>query len=217
MLSAMSGRFVAFVMIAGLLAGCGGSVGDRPHTGPVSSVPTADPTTSVTHSAPPSPARPTIPADVPRTGPNLKYKGEQPPVMPVAATQHTQAGAVAFAEFFIKTMDWGYASVSSTYMRHYFTAACKICDGLADGIDGIRQKHQHVYGNRFDTSASTAMAGGANGAEYSTDVKCEVTSAEIVDSRGMFVDGQPALSVVERVGARWSHDQWTAVSLAAIV
>ena len=60
-----------------------------------------------------------MPADVPRTGPNTR-KGEQPPVMPVAATKHTADGAKAFAEFFIKTIDWGYATTSSAYMRHYF-------------------------------------------------------------------------------------------------
>ncbi len=75
---------------------------------PVTSVPSSTPT-SVTPTTPTAPATPTVPADVPTTGPNTK-PGEQPPVMPVAATKHTPDGAKAFAEFFIKTIDWGYAT-----------------------------------------------------------------------------------------------------------
>ena len=217
MLSAMSGRFVVFAVIAGLLVGgCGGSVGDPPPPSP-SVRPTALPTSPASSAAPPAPATPTVPADVPTTGPNLRVKGERPPVMPVAATAHTRAGAVAFAEFFIKTMDWGYASVSSTYMRHYFTEACTICDGLADGIDGIRQKHQHVYGNRFSIKPGNVADGGRNAAQYSIDVNCDVTSGEITDGQGQFVDGQPALHIVERVGLRWYGDKWMVVSLLAVV
>ena len=55
-------------------------------------------------------AAPTVPADVPTTGPNLLHPGERPPVMPALATQHTPEGAVAFAKFFIQTIDWGFAT-----------------------------------------------------------------------------------------------------------
>lgn len=217
MLSAMSGRFVSFALIAGLLlAGCGGSAGRDP--APSSAARSSGPpASSVAHSPPPSPAAPTVPADVPTTGPNLRFAGEKPPVMPVAATQHTRAGAVAFAEFFIKTMDWGYASVSSAYMRHYFAASCKICDGLADGIDGIASKNQHVYGNRFTLSpAPPVVAGGLNAAEYSVQMTYDVTSGEITDSRGLFVEGQPAVALTNRVGVRWINDRWLAVALSVV-
>ncbi len=95
-----------------------------PHTrlAPSSTPPTTPPTHSTSATSDP-PASPAVPADVPRTGPNTR-KGEKPPVMPVLATKHTAAGAQAFAEFFIKTIDWGYATTSSAYMRHYFEQSC---------------------------------------------------------------------------------------------
>ena len=63
--------------------------------------------------------------------------------MPVAATKHSAAGAQAFAEFFIKTIDWGYATTSSAYMRHYFMHACSGCARLRDAIS-IEQRSTDI-------------------------------------------------------------------------
>ena len=214
MLTAMSGRFVALAVIAGmLLAGCGSSGGAAPRTTRAVAA-TSTSSTSPVAPSPPPPGPPTVPADVPTTGPNLKYRGEKPPVMPALATQHTRSGAVAFAEFFIRTMDWGYASVSSTYMRHYFTADCKICAGLADGIDGIRRKHKRVYGNRLTIRpGSTTQIGGSYSADYGVAVTYQVTSGEITTDRGEFVEGEPSLTLSDRLFLRWFTDHWAVVAV----
>ena len=106
-------------------------------TVPISTSPTAKP-----------PPRPTVPPDVPRTGPNIR-KGEKPPVLPVAATRHTADGAKAFAAFFIKTIDWGYATTSSAYMRHYFQPTCVTCRNFATLFDDSRRHRQHFIGGRI--------------------------------------------------------------------
>ena len=117
------------------LAACSSAGGTDPSTPPLTtpttSVSIAPPTTSTpassgSFSGPPRPTTPTIPADVPRTGANTR-PGEKPPLMPLEATQHTARGAQAFAAFFVKTIDWGYATVSGAYMRHYFATTCMSC------------------------------------------------------------------------------------------
>ncbi len=107
-------------------------------TVPISTSPTAKP-----------PPRPTVPPDVPRTGPNIR-KGEKPPVLPVAATRHTADGAKAFAEFFIKTIDWGYATTSSAYMRHYFEPTCIGCASVRSGLSTRpASSDRHFIGGRI--------------------------------------------------------------------
>src|SRR4051812_30423000 len=85
--------------VALLLGGCTSDA--KPNTStvtPSGSTPsTSAPPTSA--SSPPAP-RP-YPADVPLTGHNVK-PGEKPPLYPVAAREHTQAGANAFAEFYMR-------------------------------------------------------------------------------------------------------------------
>ncbi|TAM81163.1 MAG: hypothetical protein EPN43_14415 [Jatrophihabitans sp.] len=202
-----------------LLAACGDPPASTPRTGPPPVTLTA-PATSTNPpptTTPDPPTVPGLPADVPTTGPNLTRAGETPPLMPPEATAHTPAGAVAFAEFFIRTMDWGYATVSSTYMRHYFTADCTICAGLADGIDGIAAKGRHVYGNRFAIApGSTATPGSSGGEEYAVRVSYSVTSGEVVDTSGRFVEGQPALQLVDQISTRWSHDRWSVVAIGFV-
>ena len=123
------GWFVALGVVALLSAACTrGSA--TPNLSPVSSAPhsstAASPTPTPTASA-------GYPADVPLTGHNVK-PGEKPPRYPAAATARTQAGANAFAEFFMRTLDWAYATTNPSYMKHYYGPTCGLCNGIATGI-----------------------------------------------------------------------------------
>jgi hypothetical protein len=161
-----------------------------------------------------APATPTVPADVPTTGPNANA-GEKPPVMPIAATQHTAAGAQAFAKFFIQTIDWGYATTSTTYMRHYFDRRCVGCTSISEAIDGASARNRRFVGDRFTIrSAVNGGAGGPNSAELSTLIHFDVTSAEVVAPDGGYVAGQPALTDYrERVYETWRGNGWAVVEL----
>ncbi|MGH8860797.1 MAG: DUF6318 family protein [Jatrophihabitantaceae bacterium] len=74
--------------------------------------------------------------------------------MPLEATQHTPDGAKSFAEFFIKTIDWGYATTSSAYMRHYFRKTCLSCSSFADGFDTAKARHDRFIGGRITVGIS---------------------------------------------------------------
>jgi hypothetical protein len=106
------------------------------------------PPMTISNPGPPHATQPTLPPDVPTTGPNTR-PGEKPPAMPLEATQHTARGARAFAAFFIKTIDWGYATTSSAYMRHYFNRRCVACSGFATSIDRVAHEHERYVGGRF--------------------------------------------------------------------
>lgn len=207
------------ILIVGLAAaGCTSSGGSKSSPPSVSSDPSTPASSSaVTSTAPPSPtvsptptrtapATPTVPPDVPTTGPNMK-PGEKPPVMPLVATTHTPAGAKAFAEFFIRTIDWAYATNSAKYMRHYYEASCIECRSAADAVDKAVREGHHFIGDRFTIRRSAVL--NSSNASTVVDVYFDVSAAEVVDGKGRFVDGLGALNNYrERITTAWRPSGW---------
>ena len=162
--------------------------------------PSTPPSTSI------APATPTVPADVPTTGPNVTGPNERPPVEPLVATQHSSAGAKAFAEFFIRTIDWGYATTSSTYMRHYFQSSCKQCVVVANLLDNARRNGDHYVGGRITIKSSHVLAFGPS---PTVDLLVLVTADEVVDRNGKPKDADVAYpNLSERIFLAWAHRGW---------
>jgi hypothetical protein len=139
-------------------------------------------------------------------------KGEKPPVMPLEATQHTQDGAIAFAKFFVQTIDWGFATTSGAYMRHYFQSGCVECLSHANGLDNTRRASHHYLGSRFTITSSKEAAVGSHKAERSVIVTFDLSSLEVVDKHNTFVNGDIAhRGLRERVWLAWRSDAWTVV------
>jgi Family of unknown function (DUF6318) len=199
--TALIAAFVAFCLV-----GCTAS--DTP-VGPTSSA-SSDPSL-VSVWPPVSPSAPTVPADVPTTGPNLRYRGEKPPVEPVAALEHTADGAKAFAEFFIKTIDWGYATMSGAYLRHYEAPACTTCRSLADGIDADRRQGRKYIGGRLSRVVSSGKQ------TQRQIVRVNATSFEEVDQDGRFVTGDRAYTGQEfELRIEWLESGWRVTHIAVV-
>jgi hypothetical protein len=217
----MRGAFATFAVIAAvILAGCTSTPGHPDPTTAATPAPTTTPVVSDppdTGSAPTSPPPVTgtdIPTDVPTTGPNLRHKGERPPAMPLLATQHTRAGAVAFAQFFELTIDWAYATTSTTYMRHYYTHSCVTCRSIQLGLDNAAKKGRHFIGGRMTiTNAVDKGVDTRYGAERRVSVTYRLTAVEVVDKSGRFVDGGPAVTMDDNVWLSWISGRWMAVEL----
>jgi len=171
-------------------------------------VPVTSPTpTSNTASAPA--VRPAVPADVPTTGPNLRFAGERPPVMPVLASQHTQAGAVAFAIFFIKTIDWGFATTSSAYMNHYFVPSCSECTSYRDSLDLTAAAKERYVGGRASRFSARVVKPAVHAADEAVVVTCDVTSAEALTETNKYVNAEPAHTGFQsELWLTWIDDRW---------
>jgi Family of unknown function (DUF6318) len=208
-------RIGLITLFAAFVAGCTSSSSHAPGSTSASSPSTSTAPSSTAVTVPSSPAAlatPTVPADVPTTGPNAKA-GEKPPVMPIAATQHTAAGAQAFAKFFIQTIDWGYATTSTTYMRHHFVVGCVECRSVADSIDRDRKKGHHFIGDRFTIRGTSKPS--IDGAVATQTVTVDVTSVEIVTSAGGYVGAAPALTgYKETISEKWQHGGWVVTQMA---
>lgn len=198
-----------------LLAGCTG--GDAaPNTSTVVPSSSADPTSTPPASPSPTPSARPYPADVPLTGHNLK-PGEKPPLYPAAARAHTQDGANAFAEFFMRTLDWAYATTNPSYMKHYSGPSCGLCSGLATGISKTAAQKHWYLGGRFTLhpATSTPVAPVTAPADYCSRVIVDTTAESVVDRTGKVFSGDGAYSDLKvKVCAKFTAAGWTTTYFA---
>jgi len=151
------------------------------------------PTTTAAPSSSHSSPVPVYPADVPLTGHNVK-PGEKPPVYPAAAKVRSQAGANAFAEFFMRTLDWAYATTNPSYMKHYYASSCGLCSGIATGITKTAQQSHWFLGDRITVhpARATAIAPVTAASDFCSIVSIDETSFATVDKTGKVFTGDGA-------------------------
>ena len=187
----------AVLALAGVLALlAGGCTGDaRPNTSTVAPASSAPSTSAAPTSASPTPSARPYPADVPLTGHNVK-PGEKPPLYPAAARARTQEGANAFAEFFMRTLDWAYATTNPSYMKHYSGPSCGLCNGLATGISKTAALKHWYLGGRLTVGPATATPIGpvTAPADFCSTVRLDVTAFSTVDNTGKVFTGDGAHS-----------------------
>jgi hypothetical protein len=136
--------------------------------------------------------------------------------MPLEATRHTPAGAKAFAQFFIKTIDWGYATTSSTYMRHYFVETCNQCRNVELFLNTAAAKGDHYIGGRITVLDASARNGSAaQSADSDVDMHVDITSSEVVDEYGHSKNRDIAYrSLGETAALKWTPGNvWVVVDL----
>lgn len=132
--------------------------------------------------------------------------------MPVAATRHTPVGARAFAVFVMRTMDWGYATVSGAYLRHYAAAECAGCARVSTTQDNARRQGHRFVGDR---STIVGARSGSGGPLHAQIVTINSTAFEELTKNGDYVTGDQAYRGQQwRLGLRWDHGRWSATSLA---
>ncbi|HEX8079816.1 MAG TPA: DUF6318 family protein [Jatrophihabitans sp.] len=147
---------------------------------------------------------------MPLTGHNVK-PGEKPPLYPAAARARTQEGANAFAEFFMRTWDWAYATTNPAYMKHYSAASCGLCHGLATGISKTAEaKHWYLGGRLSVQSVSSTPRGPVTAsATYCSTVRINGTAQSVVDRTGKVFNGEAAHSGVPfKLCADWATAGW---------
>lgn len=211
---------VGFVLAIGLclLAACTrGSA--TPNLSPVSSTPASSPASATGTASASPPASAAYPADVPLTGHNVK-PGEKPPVYPAAANARTQAGANAFAEFFMRTLDWAYATTNPSYMKHYYGPTCGQCSGLATGIAKTGAESDWYLGGRLIVhhATATSIAPVTAPADFCAVVVVDISATSVVDRQGRVLNGDGAYTGdrFKLCSKQASEQTWIATYLARI-
>jgi hypothetical protein len=157
------------------------------------------------------------PANVPLTGRNLK-PGEKPPLYPAAARARTQVGANAFVEFFLRTLDWAYATTNPSYMKHYSGPSCGLCDQLAAEIQQTAAVRHWYSGGRLTIRPATATPLGpvTAPADFCSIVSVDATAHSVVDRAGtVFTEEAAHPDFRWKLCVKASSDQWQATYFAA--
>jgi Family of unknown function (DUF6318) len=203
-------RLIGLSLLIGLgvligLTGCGGGSGSPAST--QSSSPSVPAKTTSASSVNTS----IIPTDVPTTGPNLR-PGEAPPRAEAAAAQDSATGAVAFARFFIQTIDWGIATTNSAYMAHYFDPGCAQCQQIKAGLDGSAAQGWHFLGGRY--SLKSARIGAASTSAPTVVVVSDIGASTTVDRAGAQQSSAPPVAnFTTTLDLSWQVTGWTVVSI----
>ena len=149
-------RLAAIALIAGLLAAC--------TSGDAEPSPSTSSDGSVATSTSPTPGEPLT------TGPNVR-PGEKPPEFPALARQHTANGAIAFAGYYFKAFDWGYATNDPYLVEQISAQGCHACAQYARGLEGLAVRHATLHGGRITLDSASIFQGTLDiRAEYAVDV-----------------------------------------------
>jgi hypothetical protein len=209
MIAGMNARILWIACLV-TLAAVGCTADPKPNTSTVPPTPAAS--SSPRSSTPSVAPRPTVPADVPTTGTNLLARGEKPPVMPASALQHTDAGAVAFAKFYLQTVDWGFATTNAAYMRHYYERECVRCEAIDAAITSTATNHWHYIGARAVITSIGAFANNSHGSDRVYQARMNVNSYTAIDAKGAIHSADVAHSdFPEKVGVWWNGSAWRVV------
>jgi len=147
---AVRARLVVGCVLLAALAGCGGDP------------PAPPPFTPATSSTSPTP-----------TGP-------VEPVLPEAATEPTEAGAKAFAEFYWQdVVSYAQATGDTRLLRRLSAVTCYQCDAGADALEDIYERGGAIRGGDPTISRLGAHLVGSSPARFSVTFRLENSPQEI--------------------------------------
>ncbi|HJQ07187.1 MAG TPA: DUF6318 family protein [Nocardioides sp.] len=85
------------------------------------------------------------------------------PVMPDAATQQTKAGAIAFARYYWRVVDYAQLSRDTDPLSALQTSRCRACDAGRKWIEQIDRRHGTISGGQHRITAVEAHSDSGTG------------------------------------------------------
>jgi hypothetical protein len=160
----------AFVALA-TLGACSGS-----DPGPGATTPRVPSTTAVTAtttmSAPPATTKPTPTATV-------------DPVIakiPAAARPLTNSGSLAFARFFIDSLNKGATTANPAVLDGLYAPTCGTCAAMHDSLQALKKKDQRHAAPSIKVTETSAVSASSNARQVLIDV--QQISVAVTDSKG---------------------------------
>lgn len=206
------GRVLVAAAVGVLLAtACTGGRGSPAvPSGPGSSAPS--PATGSVSLSSPAPLR-TGPLT---TGPGVR-PGEVPPVQSALARQHTPEGALAFAAYYFKALDWSLATTDPYLLRTLSEPSCKSCVGHVKGLDELGASRSHVSGARISLQ-SVRLVQGAFKVDSDFVVQAHIVQAagQVIRADGASASRQPRKSSQLYVFLSWKALQWRIVAVGGV-
>ena len=200
------GLAALLVVVTLVAAACNGGAAKSSPTSSATSVPVSSPTAKPSSS----------PAGPATTGPNVR-PGERPPIMPSAAKQHTQEGALAFAGYFIRALDWSIATTDPRPLVPISDPTCVACSNYVKEIREVRAQGGYIRGGRISLSAAEInQSVSKTGVEYIITINT-VQQPDSIIGRSRSPSSQETST--ERLKSNlllaWRRGSWTASGVEA--
>lgn len=173
----------------------GGCTGEDPApTSATSPAPTSPSTTSSTT----SPSATSVAVAVP-----VK------PEFPAAAKKHTDAGAVAFVEYYWAAMNYAWMKPDTKILVDLGAASCKSCANLQDSAVLFDDKRQRFAQPPIAVDSAQLVLSTRDEARVITQVRR--TDASLVDSSGKVLSTNTPVKGFRTFKLRWAGAKWVAV------
>jgi hypothetical protein len=203
---------IVLAVCAAALAACGGSA-DNFST--VSPTPSAPGSRSASGSASASPtAAPT------QTGPLLTghgvSPGEVPPTRSSFSLQHNSDGALAFAAYFYRALDWSIATTDPYLLRQISAPTCIGCNKYINAMTALEHAGGYSVGGRGHATSFALVHGDSRvTAEFTVQVTLIQQSQVVVTSPGAPAttysnSGNPETNFLY---VSWGNAGWQAIEI----
>jgi hypothetical protein len=97
--------------------------------------------------------------------------GERPPVLDAIAKEHSSTGALEFAVYYVKALDWSLATTDPYLLKQVSAASCKTCEGYIEALSELAAQGGMVQGGRIRLRSWRLLDGAGDvTADYIVDV-----------------------------------------------
>lgn len=171
------------------LSGCGNTDTPAAH---------ADPATSA---APPTRVTPS-------------HTGPTPPALPAVAAKPTRAGAIAFAKYYWKVVDYAQRTGDTRLLRGLQYKTCKACVGGIRWIDRVRRAGGTIRGGTYALQSARAQQapGSPKSPAYAVVIKATTTAQQVSGAGRLdhqYPPSQPSITMsLQFMGGKWSVTSW---------
>lgn len=178
---------------------------DKPKPNYSSVTPTPSPTTSASKS--PGSDSP----DIPSSGPNSS-PGESAPTQPSSALTGTAEAAQSFESYYIKLIDWMYATSAPRILEPLYDASCQNCRNFVSNLTTQVANGSTFRGSRISIQRLALVNNdGRAGADFAVSVEISATALKILDSAGKVTDQGPASTLTLTNWLHWTGTSWVIV------
>ena len=132
--------------------------------------------------------------------------------LPPEATQHTEAGAQAFARFYLEQYSAAAHAGDASLMRGLARPECQGCSALVHLVEGMEKKKQHIDIDALVVHSAWTVPGSTDSTAV-ISVLAEEAPKRIIDTNGVVVANVKGARFDFRLTEPWGPDGWTVSDL----
>lgn len=146
----------------------------------------------------PTPPEPTLPSNQPSVESPTSTTTEpeptkssliEPPMLPEAAKENSEEGAIAFTEYFVDVLSYSAKTLDKNLLTQITTESCTFCDRMSEYLQQTRQTDGQLAGLSFSLSSPPTIVTAKEGV-YALAIQLEQSShTRIVDTESAKFEG----------------------------